>query len=287
MCKPGSRLTAVLEVRHSARGLMPEEPFDNVVEQISSRNPEEAWNQFLDDYSATILQVVRRVECDSDFVPDCFQFVCERLSANSLSRLRKFRPHGPAVFSTWLRAVVRNLCLDWRRKRFGRPRFFKSISRLSVFDQEVFRHLYERRVSFDETFQSLRLTFHDITHARLAESSAQIEKELTMKQPRLLDARLSRQARQTSATLRETEAGHANIPDAAPNPEAQALLGERARDLKRPLGRLPQRERLLIRLRLEQELTLEQAAKLLDLGNAQRVERLIKPVLAKLRADLE
>ena len=266
---------------------MPEEPFDNVVEQISSRNPEEAWNQFLDDYSATILQVVRRVECDSDFVPDCFQFVCERLSANSLRRLRKFRPHGPAVFSTWLRAVVRNLCLDWRRKRFGRPRFFKCISRLSVFDQEVFRHLYERRVSFDETFQSLRLTFHDITHARLDESSARIEKELTMKQRRLLDARLSRQASQTSATLRDTAAGHANIPDAAPNPEAQALLGERARALKRALGRLPQRERLLIRLRFEQELTLEQVAKLLDLGNAQRVERLIKPVLAKLRADLE
>ena len=266
---------------------MPENFFDNFLEQISSRNPEEAWGQFLDEYSTTILQVVRHVERDADFVPDCFQFVCERLSANSFRRLRTFRPQGPAVFSTWLRAVVRNLCLDWRRKQFGRPRFFKSISRLSVFDQEVFRHLYERRVSFDETFQSLGSTFPDITHARLAESSARIDKELTTRQRRLLDARLSQQASQTSASLDETAAAHVNVPDPAPNPEAQAVMKERATTLRQALGRLPQHERLLIRLRFEQELTLEQVARLLGLGNAQRVERQIKGVLGKLREELD
>lgn len=266
---------------------MPEESFENILEQISSRNAEEVWDLFLDEYSTTILQVVRHVERDSDFVPDCFQFVCERLSANSFLRLRKFRPQGPAVFSTWLRAVVRNLCLDWRRKQFGRRRFFKSISRLSVFDQEVFRHLYERRVSFDETFQSLRSTFPDITQTRLAESTARIEKELTTKQRRLLDARLSQQASQTSASFNETVAAHADVSDPSPNPEAQAVLEERATALRRALGRLPQRERLLIRLRFEQELTLEQVAKLLGLGNAQRVERQIRAVLGKLREELE
>jgi len=266
---------------------MPEKSFDNLLEQLDSHNPEEAWGLFLDEYSTTVLQVVRHVERDSDFVPDCFQFVCERLSANSFRRLRKFRPQGPAVFSTWLRAVVRNLCLDWRRKQFGRPRFFKSISRLSIFDQEVFRRLYERRVSLDETFQSLRSTFPDITHTRLAESSARIESELTMKQRRLLDARLSQQASQTGGNFDETAAAHANVSDPAPNPEAQAVLNERAAALRRALGRLPQRDRLLIRLRFEQELTLEQVAKLLDLGNAQRAERQIRAVLGKLREDLQ
>ncbi len=182
---------------------------------------------------------------------------------------------------------MRNLCLDWRRKQFGRPRFFKSISRLSVFDQEVFPRLYERRISFDETFQSLRSTFSDITHTRLAESSARIEKELTTKQRRLLDARLSQQASHKSESFEESAGAHANVADPAPNPEAQAVLEERATALRRALGRLPQRERLLIRLRFEQELTLEQVARLLDLGNAQRVERQIKVVLAKLRNELE
>ncbi len=261
---------------------MPEKSFDNLLDQIGSRNPEEAWGLFLDEYSSLVFQVVRHVERDSDFVPDCFQFVCERLSADSFRRLRKFRPQGPAVFSTWLRAVVRNLCLDWRRKQFGRPRLFKSIYRLSVFDQEVFRHLFERRDSIDETFQSLQSVFPDITHPQLAESSARIEKELTTHQRHLLDARPFQQT-----SIDDTAAAHANIPDAAPDPEARAILEERATTLRRSLNRLPQGERLLIRLRFEQELTLEQIARLLDLGNAQRVERQIKAVLAKLREELD
>ena len=105
---------------------MPEDSFDNILEQINTRDSEEAWGLFLDQYAATILQVVKHFERDSDFVPDCFQFVCEQLSANSFYRLTRFQPQGPAVFSTWLRAVVRNLCLDWRRKRFGRRRLFNS-----------------------------------------------------------------------------------------------------------------------------------------------------------------
>jgi hypothetical protein len=60
---------------------MPETSFHNLLEQISSRDPEEAWGQFLDEYSAVILQVVRHLERDPDLIPDCFQFVCERLSA--------------------------------------------------------------------------------------------------------------------------------------------------------------------------------------------------------------
>jgi RNA polymerase sigma factor (sigma-70 family) len=265
---------------------MPQQSFDSLLGQISLHDPEEVWGLFLDEYSATVLQVVRHVERDPDFVADCFQFVCERLSANSLLRLRKFRPQGPAVFSTWLRAVVRNLCLDWRRKQFGRYRLFKSLSRLSVFDQAVFRRLYERGLSLDETFLSLRSTFPDITHAQLGESSARIEKELTTKQRRLLEARIAQQASQKRASFDETVA-HANVSDAAPNPEANAVLRERATALRRALGRLPERERLLILLRFEQELTLEQVAKLLNLGNAQRVDRQIKTILAKLREELK
>jgi RNA polymerase sigma factor (sigma-70 family) len=266
---------------------MPEESFDKLLEQINSRDPEEAWGVFLDKYSTTILQVVRYIERDSDSVPDCFQFVCERLSANSFLRLRKFQPQGPAVFSTWLRAVVRNLCLDWRRKQFGRHRSFRSISRLSVFDQEVFRQLHERHASFDETVQSLRSAFPDITHAQLAESRARIEQALSPRQRRLLDARLLKRASQATGSFDEITTAKVNVADPAPDPEAQALFKDRATALRRAVGCLSPRERILIRLRFEQELTLEQVAKLLDLGNAQRVERQVKAVLEKLREELE
>jgi len=263
---------------------MPEDSFDDILEQINTRDSEEAWASFLAQYAAIILQIVKHFERDPDFVPDSFQYVCEQLSAHSFRRLRKFQPQGPAIFSTWLRAVVRNLCLDWRRKRFGRRRFFNSILRLSIFDQEVFRHLYERQLSLDDAFQSLRTVYPTLTHAQLQESTIRINSSLTARQSRLLAAR---QANPDQAANLETTAAEATFPDPAPNPETLALLKERATTLRQALGRLPPRERLLIRLRYEQELTLEQIAELLDLGNAQRAERQIKAVLMKLREELD
>lgn len=265
---------------------MPEEPFDHLLAQLNSRDPEEAWRLFLADYSTTILRIVRHLEQDSDSVPDCFQFVCEALCANSFRRLKKFRPVGAALFSTWLRAVVRNLCLDWRRKQFGRHRFFKSISRLSGFDQEVFRHRYERRVSFVETIEAVRAIFPNTTREEVAESILRIERVLTVRQRQMLEARIMQQSTQAlSPDVRA--ASIAAIPDPSPNPEGLAEMAQGALALKRALGRLPPRDRLLIRLRFDQELTLDQVAKLLDLGNAQRAERQIKAVLSRLREELE
>ena len=265
---------------------MPEHSFDSILEDLNSREPEEAWRLFLDEYAALVLQVVKHIERDPDFVPDCFQFVCEQLTAKSFQRLKKFQPDGPAVFSTWLRAVVRNLCLDWHRKRFGRFRLFKSISRLSGFDQEVFRHLYERQLPIDDAFQALRSIYPTLTHAQLVESSARISSSLTAKQSRLLAARMSHQAPRTDADPVHAAAREVVL-DPAPNPEVVALQNERVQSLRQALRGLTPRDRLLIRLRYEQELTLEQVAGLLDLGNAQRVERQIKTVLARLREGMK
>lgn len=266
---------------------MPEARIDHILEQVRSRDPQEAWSQFLEEYSGLIFQVIRHFERDADLASDCFQFVCERLSENGSRRLLRFKPQGPASFSTWLRAVVRNLCLDWHRKHFGRPRVFKSISRLSAFDQEVFRYVYERGVSFDETLLLLRSNFPVVTPTLLAESTERIQKELTKKQRWLLRARFAERSQETKVSLEEPEATIRDVPDPRPNPEAQAALRERAVALQRALGRLSQRERLLMRLRFEEELTLDQVATLLDLGNAQRAERQIKAILARLRQEFE
>lgn len=262
-------------------------PFEESIDHLASLNPEEAWGVFLDEYSSMIFQAVLRIEHDSSMVPDCFQFVCEKLSANSLRRLRKFRSGGSAKFSTWLRAVVRNLCLDWRRARFGRHRTFKSIALLSAFDQHVFRQLYELRVPFDEALECLRIIFPEITSKELAESGVRIEKELTANQRLQLDARAARRGDRNASGDEENAFASAKISDPAANPETQAILKERSKQLRQALSHLPDPEQLLILLRFEQELTLEQVAQALGLGNAQRAERQIKLVLAKLRQELK
>ena len=263
---------------------MPEPSIEEILKQLRARDPHEAWTGFLQEYSALIFHVTRYYERDLDLASDCFQFVCERLCADRFRRLLRFKPQGPASFSTWLRAVVRNLCMDWRRKEFGRRRPFRSISRLNAFDQEVFRCVYERGNSTEETFSVLRSTHPNIRREQVTESRQRIEEELTAKQRWVLSVRF---AQKTAATTNETAAAPPEIPDPRPDPEARAVIEERQRSLGRALARLPKRESLLVRLRFEQELTLEQIAKLLDLGNAQRADRQIKDVLARLREALK
>jgi RNA polymerase sigma factor (sigma-70 family) len=71
--------------------------------------------------------------------------------------------------------------------------------------------------------------------------------------------------------------------DQQPNPELQAIDNERRRHLSNALAKLSSDERLLIRLRFEEGLTLDQVATLLGLGNAQRADRRVKEILERLQ----
>ncbi len=121
------------------RGFVTSPDVARVLGRLSTRDAADAWREFLDAYAALILHVIRTGARDPDDASDCFLFVCEKLSQNKFRRLRRFRTDGPASFSTWLRAVVRNLSIDWHRKRAGRRRAVRSISRLPVLEQELFR----------------------------------------------------------------------------------------------------------------------------------------------------
>ena len=262
---------------------MPPRAIEQILHELPSSVAEQAWSDFLEQYSAQIYQVICHHETDPDKTSDCFQFVCEELVKEKFRRLRRFKIDGSATFSTWLRAVVRNLCIDWHRKQTGRPRPFKSISKLSTFDQHVFQLLYERGVSTEEGLQLLITTFPNATEESLLESKQRIEIGLTPQQRWLLNTRAARA--HEAAFLTDFEDERSDIADARANPEAQAINNERYRNLMRKLKRLSDQDRLIVHLRFEQELTLDQIAKLLQLGNAQRVDRQLKQILSQLRED--
>lgn len=71
-----------------------------------------------------------------------------------------------------------------------------------------------------------------------------------------------------------------------PNPEMWAGRQEERAALLAAMTRLSARERLLVRLRFERELTLDEIARLLHLDNAQRVDRRIQEAVEKLRAAM-
>src|SRR5262249_48149964 len=256
---------------------MPDKTISELLRRLGAPEADEAWTLFLEEYAPLIFQVVRHLILDADDAADCFQFVCEQFVKDSCRRLRRFQPEGPALFSTWLRAVVRNLCLDWRRKQYGRPRLFRSIERLSLLDQEIFRQVHERAVTEHEAFELLIGRFPELTPARVSDAVERINRILTASQSRTLQNRSAPQSIERDEPV---------LADQRADPEAQAIENEKRSMVLRALKRLPSEKRLLLKLRFEEALTLEELARLLNLGNAQRADREIKQALSLLRREL-
>lgn len=147
--------------------------------ELLDSDPDRAWREFLEDYSGSIFGVIRFYERDPDRASDCFLFVCEGLWRHRLERIRRFDPSGPASFSTWLRAVVRNLALDWRRKKFGRFRLFRSIESLSPWEQELFRCVYQRGMGAEEALLVLKPRFPEISGTDVRAGIARVQERLT------------------------------------------------------------------------------------------------------------
>ena len=75
--------------------------------------------------------------------------------------------------------------------------------------------------------------------------------------------------------------------DPGADPEAEAATRERLAALHDALGRLPPRLRLLVRLRYEQELPLEEVARLAGLSGPSQVERQIRLAFDEVRVRMD
>ena len=92
----------------------------HLLEVAGSPAEPQAWTTFLDSYSRLILYVARRIPRDYDAVMDRYAFVVDRLREQDYRRLRTFAADGRGKFTTWLIVVVRRLCLDHDRLKYGR-----------------------------------------------------------------------------------------------------------------------------------------------------------------------
>lgn len=80
-----------------------------------------AWARVLDKYSHLILHAAKSMASDYDTVMDRYAYALEQLHQDDFRRLRSFVADGRGKFTTWLTVVVRRLCLDHHRQRYGRP----------------------------------------------------------------------------------------------------------------------------------------------------------------------
>lgn len=253
--------------------------------QLSSGRSASAWPEFLERYSPLVMHVIRRYETSHGTVMDCFVFVCDALCDERFRRLRSFRPDGPARFETWLKTVVANLCVDWRRRQRGRLRPVRAVARLPELDQLVYRCIYVRGMPRAECLHMLQARYPDLTEPRLSEINARLHVLLQPKQRWQLSLRPSKpvpvdhDANGENAVASQLEAP-------GPGPERTAEHEQEQKSVQDALASLPHPQRLLLKMRYEQNLTLEQIARLTGQPDPFRVHRLIQAALAALRERL-
>ena len=256
---------------------------ETILDGLHSEDAGSSWRSFLISYSDLIYTVTQTFERDPDRAGDCFLFICEKLADQDYRRLRAFRPNGKARFSTWLRAVARNLCLDWHRARFGRRQVFRSIAALGAFEQQIFALVFQRRLSPEEAWNNLAPSFPGISFAQFEAECAKLRGLLTSRQLWLLST-----ANVKSQSLEDDqEFGSAvELTDPAPDPEALAVLHQTHIMVSRALHNLDAGSQLLLRLRYSGGLGLQEIAKLVGLKDAQTVDRRIRTALEQVRENL-
>jgi len=80
-----------------------------------------AWQAFLDEHSALLMQVARSTNARHDAAMDAYAFLLEQLRDQDFRRLRVYLAQDGSRFSTWLLVVARRLCVDYHRRQYGRP----------------------------------------------------------------------------------------------------------------------------------------------------------------------
>ena len=144
---------------------------DRWLHDLIEHPDESAWTHFAEQYSRLIRATIGRLVDDSDDVDDVFAVVSQALLENDLARLRRFADDPKrGRFSTWLVAVVRNLTIDWLRRRDGRRVTASAPAALSDIQREIYAAIFIESRTHIEAYEAINarraapLSFRQFLH---------------------------------------------------------------------------------------------------------------------------
>ena len=200
-------------------------------------------------------------------------YVRLRLVENDYAILRKFEERS--TLRTYLTIVIERLFLDYGNQAWGKWRASAGAKRLGELGIALEERLYREGLCFDDACQAL------LSDPRWRTSRPELARLYTELPPRQL-------ARQR----RLIDAGQvAERPDEAPDPEAVALRRSALREVGDALTasyrRLKAQDRLVVRMRFVEELTVPEISRLLDLPEKtlyKRIKQLLRTLQKGMRA---
>ena len=255
----------------------------SVLQGLRSPDAGDAWVEFLGRYGPLLYHTALVHTANEDAAADCYVYICERLADNRFKRLLKFHSDGNASFATWLRVVARNLCFDWHRRYSGRHRPFKALGDLSPLELEIYKLRFAQGASQDETIQRVTKAFPRVAADEVFAIEERLHRSLNARQRWILSTRRQAQLSAVAIAAEEAEPETLEVADPQPNQEMVFLTTEQQAHLRTLVASLPTEERLLLQLRFEQDLSLDEVARLSGLGDGQRAHRRIAALLKKLR----
>lgn len=259
-----------------------------LLESLRSPSATDAWVEFLESYAPFLYQIARACTADNGAATDCYVHICEELAHNRFKRLLKFNPKGRGSFTTWLRVVARNLCFDWHRSQSGRQRPFKSLQDLSPLELEIYNWRFARGASQNETLGYVAQAFPGVGPDEVSAAEERLQRSLTTHQRWILSTR--NRAEVGTVVAEAGEDGQFDVLDMADpqlDQETLLILKEQEQHLQEILVTLPAEERLLVQLRFEHDLSLDEIAALCRLANGQLVHRRLTAVLKKVRSVMD
>jgi len=231
-----------------------------------------AWTLFLARYHRLIGATVARCIPDAEDARDAFAHLCDKLWEGDLGRLRRFHEgsHHAAKFSTWLVVVVRNLAIDWRRSRDGRPRTTAPAG-LSSLREEIYHLVLVQRRSHAETYEILRSKRNDLC------PFPQFLREVRETYREVDARRWSHLAMHQIFAFESAES--AEVDDDVDSGVQRGRLAE-------ALSRLSESDRGALQLFLVEERPAAEVARTLGWANSKTVYNRVRRALAVLRARL-
>ena len=240
--------------------------------KLSEGDAQAAWDLFDARYRPLILATIKRLVPDRDDLMDVYGTVCQALSADDFSRLRSYSQQSarPATVATWLVAVIRNLTVDWLRRRDGRRRLTVP-STLSPLQAEIYQAVCLDGSSHVEAYEVLRartefeMSFHEfLRHVRETHALAPCPQ---------YSFRRSRSSDPPGESVAPT-------PDLAETAEAVRRLGA-------ALATQPADVRLAVQLFVVDRLSAAEVARAVGWPDAKTVYNRVYRALASIRARLE
>jgi RNA polymerase sigma factor (sigma-70 family) len=137
-------------------------------------------------------------------------------------------------------------------------------------------------MGLDETFLSLRPKYPNLSENQLASSLDRVHRSLNPQQLQLIHSK-----HPNIVPLDQPVRGPIlQIADDRPSPEMIVVTRERQEALEKALSQLPPSDQIILRLRYEHDLTLDQIAKLKGFESAQATDREIRKILTRLREHM-